>query len=180
MRLLQLVLVGALALSTTGCGDLLSIEPLATKDNTIFDPALAGVWTDGDEVILTVKEDKPAAYDILWIAAKEGEKVQLKGRLVQLGDHRIFDVTPADPPPFSIPGHAFVALRSVGQGMEIRFIDSSWLRDKVRQSGALAHFTHEGDPAITAPSTEIQAFLLKFGLNEEAFDDPLLLKRLKP
>ena len=38
----------------------------------------------------------------MWIAAKEGEKVRLKGQLVQLRGRRILYVAPADPGPFGI------------------------------------------------------------------------------
>lgn len=179
MRTFRFAAVAALALLATGCGELLSVHPLATKDNSVFDPALVGVWSDGDDLLLRVSEDKPAAYDILWMNTKDSDKVKLKGRLVQLRDQKVLDLWPADPTPFSIPGHAFLLVRTVGDGLEVRFLDSKWLQAKVRESGALAHTLIEGDPVITGPTPQVEAFLLKFGLSAEAQDEPLRLRRLE-
>ncbi len=178
MRTPWVAAIGVFAILLTGCGDLLSIQPLATKDNAVFDSALIGVWSDGDDLLLRVSEDKPAAYDILWMNTKDGDKVKLKGRLVQLRDQKVLDVWPADPTPFSIPGHAFLAVRVTGEGIEARFLDTKWLREKVRQSDSLAHISIEGDPLITAPTAQLEAFLLKFGLSPEAQDEPIRLRRV--
>jgi hypothetical protein len=179
MSTIRYAAVAAMAMFATGCGELLSIHPLATKDNSIFDSALIGVWSDGDDLLLRVTEDKPAAYDILWMSTKDSDKVKLKARLVQLRDQKVLDVWPADPTPFSIPGHAFLLVRTVGDGLELRFLDSKWLRAKVRESGAPAHVLIEGDPLITGTTPQVEAFLLKFGLSAEAQDDPLRLRRLE-
>lgn len=179
MRAPWVAALGVSAILLTGCGELLSIEPLATKSNTVFDPALLGVWTDGEDLILRVTEYKPAAYDILWTNTKDSEKVELKAKLVSLGDQRILDLWPADPVPFSIPGHAFIAISVTGEGIEARFLDTKWLRAKVRQSDSLAHINIEGDPLITAPTAQVGTFLLEFAPSPEAQDDPIRLRRAK-
>ena len=64
MRALWIAPVFA-ALLLTGCGDLLSVEGLANKGNTVFDPALVGAWNTGDAVII-VQAGDDQSYRIHW------------------------------------------------------------------------------------------------------------------
>jgi hypothetical protein len=56
-------------------------------------------------------------------------------------------------------------------------VDSKWIRDQVPSS--LAGFEQDNHPGLAAPASRIEAFLLKFGFDERALDDPLLLRPLK-
>lgn len=56
-------------------------------------------------------------------------------------------------------------------------MDSEWIQGQV--TGSLASFAQDNHPVLTAPASQIEAFLLKFGLDERALSDPLLLRPLK-
>jgi hypothetical protein len=56
-------------------------------------------------------------------------------------------------------------------------VDSKWIRGQVATS--LASFVQDNHLVLTAPAPQIEAFLLKFGFDERALDDPMLLRPLK-
>jgi hypothetical protein len=172
----------------TGCGDLPSVEGLANKGNTVFDPSLVGAWNSGDAVVIVQAGDDVQAgdaqsYRISWLGAdgSEGPEtpriVRMEGRLVKIGDQRILDLSASNPGAFAIPCHVFVRLRPVKEGLKLQFVDSKWIREQVPSS--LASFMQDNHAVLTAPAAQIEAFLLKFGLDERALDDPILLRPLK-
>jgi hypothetical protein len=187
MRTLWMTPVFA-AVLLTGCGDLPSVEGLANKGNTVFDPALVGAWNSGDAVVIVqagtgVQAGNDQSYRIHWLGAEDAEGteipriVRMEGRLVKIGDQRILDLTASNPGAFAIPCHVFVRVRPVKEGLKLQFVDSKWIRDQVTSS--LASFMQDNHPVLTAPAPQIEAFLFKFGLDERALDDPILLRPLK-
>jgi hypothetical protein len=172
----------------TGCGDLPSVEALANKGNTVFDPALIGAWNSGDAVVIVqagtdVQAGNAQSYRIHWLGAEDAEgpetprMVGMEGRLAKIGDQRILDLTSSDPGAFAIPCHVFLRVRPVKEGLKVQFVDSKWIREQVPSS--LASFVQDNHPVLTAPAPQIEAFLLKFGLDERALDDPITLRPLK-
>jgi hypothetical protein len=180
MRPLCITPVLAVAL-LTGCGELPSVEALANKENTVFDPALIGAWNSGDAVVI-VQKGEDQAYLIHWLGADGSidtpRIVRMEGRLAKIGDQRILDLTSSNPGAFAIPCHVFLRIRPVKEGLKVQFIDSKWIREQVKSS-SLANFVQDNHPVLTAPSSQIEAFLQKFAFDERALDDPMLLRPLK-
>ena len=167
------------AVLLTGCGDLPSVEALANKDNTVFDPALVGAWNSGDAVVI-VQAGDDQSYRIDWLGAEGTETpqiVRMDGRLFRIGDQRLLDLTTSEPGAFAIPCHVFLRIRPVNDGLKVQFVDSKWIREQVTSS--LASFTQDNHPVLTAPASQIEAFLLNVGFDERALDDPILFRRLK-
>jgi hypothetical protein len=181
MRTLWITPVFA-AVLLTGCGDLPSVQGLANKENTVFDPSLVGAWNSGDAVVI-VQAGNDQSYRVHWLGAEDAEGpetpriVRMEGRLVKIGDQRILDLTASNPGAFAIPCHVFLRVRPVKEGLKVQFVDSKWIRQQVPSS--LASFVQDNHPVLTAPAPQIEAFLLKFGLDERALDDPILLRPLK-
>src|SRR5690349_9040485 len=72
-RILWIIPILAASLFTTACGELLSVTPLATDSNTVFDPNLVGTWGDSEgsnSVLVCVRKGDKNNYDILWIDTK--------------------------------------------------------------------------------------------------------------
>jgi hypothetical protein len=179
MKVLWLTVLVAGMFLLTGCGDLLSLEPLATKENAVFDSALPGTWTDNQDTLCVVRAANPV-YRIVWINAGDGgDETRLEGRLVKMGEERVLDVSGVDPGAFSVAAHVFLRARIATGSLELRFLDSEWLQKQVKQS-SLAWSPFEDHPVITAPTAQLATFLRQFGLKEEAMDKPILLTRLVP
>jgi hypothetical protein len=175
MRAGWLVFAAALL---TGCGDLPSVEGLANKDNTVFDPGLVGAWNAGDAVII-VHRGEDRNYSIHWVGVEGTDTprfVRMEATLVKIGDQRVLDLTAARQDAFSIPCHVFLRIRPVKDGLKVQFIDSKWIRE---QAKTLPGFVQDGHPVLTAPAAQVEAFLLKFGFDERALDDPMMLRPLK-
>jgi hypothetical protein len=167
MRILPVLALSAAALFLAGCSDVLSTEPLAMEDDTLFDAALVGTWFDQDDTVIKVTSAQPPVYEILVIGTNEGDKHHLRGRLVQFGEQRILDVTDADAGLYSIQGHVWIYLQKKGKGIQIQYLDSKWFQEKVRQSG-LAFFLADKHPVVTAPTAKLREFAGKYGVQPEA------------
>ena len=175
MRIFALLTLIILAMFTSGCGDLLSTEPLASKDGTLdarvesalFDAALLGTWFDQDDTVITVTSEKQPVYEILVINAEKGNKFRLLGQLVRFGDRQILDVTDAEGGFFSVQAHIWIYVRKKGNGVQIQYLDSKWLQEKARQSG-LPFFSSDGHPVLTAPTAKLLEFVLQYGTQPEA------------
>jgi hypothetical protein len=170
----------ALAVLLTGCGDLSSVQGLASKENTVFDPSLVGAWNSGDAVVIVQKGDEQS-YRIHWVGAEFTNTpriIRMQGRLAQLGEERILDLTASNPGAFAVPAHVFLRIRPVAEGLKVQFVDSEWMRGQVT-ANQVTGFMQEGHPVLTAQTPQIAAFLLKFGFDERALDDPMILRPLK-
>jgi hypothetical protein len=183
-RTLWLIPILAATLWTTACSDMLSVEPLASDSNTVFDPALLGVWTTVDsknnDAVVSVRQGDEQSYEITWSDVNSDPKYRLDARLVQINGERILDVTPHDawPGGFYVPGHAFLCINSRQDEVTIQFLDSEWLQEQVTQSKLLSHST-SGHAVITGTTAEMQDFFTQFGLNEQARSEPITLRRMK-
>lgn len=176
MRMAWVVVFATVLL--TGCGELPSVEGIANKDNTVFDPALVGAWNAGDAVII-VQKGEENNYRIHWVGAEGTETprlVRMEGALVKLGEQRVLDLTADRQDAFSVPCHVFLRIRPVSDGLKVQFIDSKWIREQAR---ALPGFVQDGHPVLTAPAVQVEVFLMKFGFEERALDEPMLLRPLK-
>lgn len=167
MRIFTLLALTILAVFTTGCGEVLSTEPLAFKEDTLFDAGLIGTWFDREDTAITVTSETAPVYEILVIGTENGETFRLKGQLVRFGEHRILDVTDAEAGLFGIHAHSWVYVRKTGNGIQIQYLDSKYFQAKVRQSG-LPQFTADGHPVLTAPTEKLQQLVRLYGLEPEA------------
>ena len=164
-----------------GCGDLLSVHPLATAETAVFDGTLIGEWKCVDKdfkgtVLIRAGEEK--GYDIVWIPEEDGEEaLRMRGQLVKVGGRQVFDLLTAKRPDLAIPGHFFMLMEKTADGVKFRWLDSEWLRKQVIAPGGLAHAMVGEKPVITAGSREMNAFLAKFGLDARA-GDSMTFKRI--
>jgi hypothetical protein len=163
-------------LTITGCARLTSTQPLAKTEDSIFDPALVGTWTDGDQGIYSVKPAKDRSYEID-CTGKNGEKFELNARLTEIRGHRILDVWARQEVPFGIAGHAFFHVANVPDGLEVRVVGSEWLVQQIENTQSPAYFRQGSDLVITASTEELREFVSRYGLTESALEDPEILRR---
>ncbi|MBI5281591.1 MAG: hypothetical protein HY858_07925 [Candidatus Solibacter usitatus] len=180
---LALGLMGMLWLA--GCGDLLSVHPLATAETTVFDASLTGEWACADKdckgtALIRAASVEKKEYDIVWIPGDADEEaLRLKGKLVKVGERVVFDLVSTKKQELAVAGHFFMLVEKTSDGVKFHWLDSEWLRNRVAWQNALAHTMVGDKPVITAGSAEMNAFLAKAGLDGKAVSDSLAFRRVK-
>ena len=185
MRVLPILFAMAVTLLLSGCGDLLSVHPLATAETAVFDAGLTGEWSCADKdckgaALIRAGSAERKDYEIVWIPGDADEDaLRLKGQLVRVGDRLVFDLIAVKKTDLAIPGHFFLLVEKTADGVKFHWLDSDWLRSRVISQGGLAHAMVDDKPVITAGSAEINAFLAKFGLDAQAVSGSMSFKRVK-
>lgn len=167
----------------TGCWTL-SIHPVYTADDVIFYPQLIGAWGD-----TTQSQDKT------WIFGQGDNKsyrlvTREKGNpdgifaahLVQLQGHLFLDIFPEEPARENdfysshlIPAHTIWSVTFEGRTMTLAPFSNEWLNDGIRNKTIdIAHVREDEVIILTAPTTELQQFILVH-IDEAFEDDPFVL-----
>jgi hypothetical protein len=189
---------GVLALAAmTGLSCVVSLLPLFDDGYLISEPGLLGTWkvadnadtwtfekADGMEYLLTQRQ---AEYDLEKPVGTEtptkkvpGDTIRLKVRLGRLGAGLFLDLIPADKDnpvvrndlynAHMIPGHTLARVWLDKDSLRIVFLDEDWLTEAVKDGRiGLAHVEAKGFLVLTAPTSELQTFILKYGGDKRAF-----------
>jgi hypothetical protein len=80
-----------------------------------------------------------------------------------------------------IPGHIFSRVRLEGDNLSLAMLDPDSLKKMIEEKKADIGHELFGDDGIvlTAPTAELQKFMLKCAGDTEAFGEPMKLKRQK-
>lgn len=178
MRRSGIVAVLAAGLLLCGCGDLTSIEPLASEKTTVVEPLLTGNWaSEGSMLIVRPEEDR--AYKVVFIDADDGARTRMRCRLVRIGDSLIADVQSTSPGAFALPLHVFLRVVLKDQSLDLRFIDSKWIQTRAGAADGPAHVMVDKHPLLIGDSAGVRDFIGRYGLQEQAWDDVMHYVRLK-
>jgi hypothetical protein len=96
-----------------------------------------------------------------------------------VGDRLVFDLIAVKKTDLAIPGHFFLLVEKTADGVKFHWLDSDWLRSQVISKNGLAHAMVDDKPVITADSAEINAFLVRFGMDAQAASGSMSFKRVK-
>jgi hypothetical protein len=158
-------------LLASGCGDLLSLHPLYTGQDRVFDTALEGRWEDTDN-LLTVTRDG-AAYEVTFQSkGTPEERQQYEMRLVDIAGVRMADLLPTS----GMLGHMFVKVRVSGGELGIAFFDSEWLRQRVpHENVGVARGNQQA--VLIVPTAKLRKLVTRYAARPEAFGDELVYRR---
>ncbi len=180
-----------------GCVPVMSLRPLYTKENVVFDKKLLGAWVDDPnkpEVTWQFKSiDEPKnAYKLIF-TGEDGMKGSFVTHLVKLQDKLFLDVYPSEVPwevedpnkmewPFNtfflVPVHTFVKVDSVGPKLKLRQMLETQLKELLEENpDAIAHVVVEDRHFLTASTKELQAFVLKYADSDKLFTGETILER---
>ena len=192
-KFLFYVLAGLLG----GCVPVMSLNPLYTKDNVVYDDKLLGTWVDdpnGPEMTWHFESvDKPKNAYKLVFTSEDGLKGSFVAHLVKLRDDLFLDIFPDKAPwdledpnesdwPYNalllIPAHTFVKIDSVGPRLKMRLMLETELKKMLEEDpDIIAHVTVEDRPVLTASTKELQAFVLKYADSDKLFSGEISLER---
>lgn len=181
-----------------GCVPVMSLRPLYTKENMVFDKKLLGTWVDDPnepEITWQFKStDEPKnAYKLIF-TGEDGMKGSFVAHLVKLQDKLFLDVYPSESPwwdpedpnkikwpyntLFLVPAHTFIKIDSVGPKLKMRLMLETQLKKLIEENqDAIAHVFVEDKPVLTASTKELQAFVLKYADDDKLFTDEIVLER---
>jgi hypothetical protein len=195
MKFLKWVILALAAMTWLSC--VVSLLPLFDDGYLVSEPGLLGTWkvaddadtwtfekADGMEYLLTQRQ---AEYDLeksvgLETPSKKvpGDTVRLRARLGRLGAGLFLDLIPAekDNPvvhndlynSHMIPGHTLARIWLNKDSLRIVFLDEDWLTEAIKDGRiALTHVEAESWLVLTAPTSGLQTFILKYGGDKKAF-----------
>ena len=183
MRFLKLYLVAACVLVMAGC--VRSLHPLYTDNELVFERLLLGTWVEiqnsKDSWIFQKAGDN--AYDL--IHTEKGAPAKFEAHLVKLGKFLFLDIFPSQPDTKNefyklhlIPAHTFSRIWIEGDFVKLALLDNDWLRDMVTQNKvSIRHERVEDAVILTAPTEDLQKFVVQYANDTLAFPKPTGLHR---
>jgi hypothetical protein len=173
-----------------------SLHPFYTDGNLMYKAELAGTWTDGDSNTWTISrhmkqsgflkpETPDLAYNIVY-TDKDGSS-NFIAHLFTLDKQLYLDFYPAKTESNTdlggyhfIPAHTLAQVELKGNSIMIRWYNEEWLMKLFNQNRI--RIAHERVPydiddkdkdhdqvILTAPTAELQKFILKYGHDPDAF-----------
>ena len=177
------VVLGA-ALICAGCVP--SLHPFFAEENIVFNDALLGAWiSDSGAKCLFTKSDENY-YEFSYI---DKTPAQFEARLIELGGVKFLDLYPQPPDNDNglylaslVPAHTLARVTIGEDSISIALMDDDWLRRlSDRNDLNLAHERlADRSIVLTAPTRELQAFVLSNANGKEAFGDAEVFHRLRP
>ena len=186
MRTLRALPIFAIVLLMTACVP--SLNPLYTKADLIFEPALVGTWVnqeDGHQTIWTVTKSGEG-YEMVDVEEDE-DPAKFDVRMVKLGDQTFLDLYPKQEinnglyQLHIIRAHIFMKVALTGDSLVVTMLDQEWLKKALNgEETAIGHLILEdGGVLLTAPTADLQEFIVKSYAHPDAFGEPVFFARRK-
>lgn len=178
-----------------GCVPVLCLHPLYTKENIVLEKKLLGTWVDDANNPESTWEfnrmDEPEnAYNLIF-TDEDGKKGSFVAHLLNLQDKLFLDVYPKELPwepddpnkmdwPYNsfflIPAHTFMKIDSIEPQLKMRLVLESNVKELITEDpNVLQHMTIGERLVLTAPTKELQAFILKHVDDDTLFADAVTL-----
>jgi hypothetical protein len=189
MRKIVIAMLAAALGALTGCGAVLSRNPLFPENakEVVFDPALLGKWqdlTDNDKTIYEVSRLDDSAYAVDY--KENGESKFAKAQLLKVRGVSLLDVSYLERESQDsgltwryFTYHVFGKARIEPDAVHLTAMDKEWLEKRVLATRKLAHYSGAGELVLTAPSAELRKTLLPYLDHPEAFLPEAELRRVK-
>ena len=195
--MLEKFLFYLLAAMLGGCIPVISLHSLYTEKDVVFDAKLLGTWIEDPnkpEAAWEFKRiDEPNnAYNLV-VTDDDGEKGSFVAHLVKLQNKLFLDICPdklpfeSDDPsevkwPFNsillIPAHTFIKVDSIEPQLKMRQTQDDKMKELLAEDpNAVKHTIIEDRLILTAPTKELQAFVLKYADDSRVFTDETIMFR---
>lgn len=177
----------------TGCIPT-SINPLYTKQDLVFDPALMGVWRGEGDSKETWAFEKAGDTEYKFVYTEDDGKIgRFEAHLLKLGNTRFLDLFPDEAgieemnrsgfyKVHLLRTHSFLKVLRIEPTLQMAPLDLKWLREFLgKNPKAIRHHTiGEGDETqivLTDSTAELRKFVENHLKTEGAFGDVIHLKR---
>jgi hypothetical protein len=180
-----------------GCVPVMSLHPLYTEKDTVFEEKLLGTWVSDDNETtweFTCPSKPEKKYELVF-SDDEGKKGMFDVHLTKLQDRFFLDVYPGKSPCdekdpnkvdwlyntlFLVPVHTFIKIDFVGPQLKMKITDDDEMKKLlVEDPNAVEHTLIEDKPVLTASTEKLQAFVLKYADDSRLFGNEGVLIRKK-
>jgi hypothetical protein len=180
-----------------GCVPVMSLHPLYTEKDVVFEERLLGRWVDDPNSSETIWEfnriEEPNnAYNLVF-SDEEGKKGSFVAHLLKLQNRLFLDVYPSEPPweiedpnklelPYNsfflIPVHTFIKIDFNGPQLKMWLTNDEEMKKLLKEEpSAVKHTFIEDKLILTAPTNELQNFVLKYADDKRVFKGEIVLVR---
>ena len=197
------VLFYLLAVLLGGCIPVMSLHPLYTEEDVVFEEKLVGIWVDDANGTWEFKhpDKKDMTYELV-LSSPEDAKGLFVANLVKLGNKLFLDVYPKQLPCeqespqkmkwfyntfFFVPVHTFIKIDSIEPQLKMRLTNTENMQKLLEEDpNAVKHELVEDTKLVediillTASTKELQAFVLKYADDSRLFTDEIIYSRKKP
>jgi hypothetical protein len=176
---------GAIAVLVAVAGCIPSLNPIYLRENLVFDPAVIGEWKQpksNERWQFTKRDEK--SYNLVY-TDEQGQQGRFIAHLADIQGIRVLDLFPneaqLDANGFYkfhlVPIHTVYLVRRTQGSVELAGINYAWLEDYLADHPqAIQHATFGGRKMITAPTEQVQSFVLA---HQDAFTEVFQLERLE-
>ena len=196
-RLVCFVVLAACGVLLLGCEPQVSVFPLFTPQDALFDKQLLGQWQiwsgkelkadDTPGVIVFSTSQEAHTYDVKIPNFDEHKDTLVTAaRLVKLGDAIFIDFgtpnidhLPLIPYP-AMEGHVFGRLTLAGDKAEIDLLSDDWVKDEVKAGKMPLPFYDASKLVLSANSQDLRKFALDHAEDSKAFSEVYTLVRKSP
>ena len=182
-----------------GCVPVMSLHPLYTEKDVVFEERLLGIWVDdpnSPEITWQFNriEEPNNAYNLVF-SDEEGKKGSFVAHLVRLQNRLFLDVYPSEPPweiedpnklelpynsLFLIPAHTFIRIDFIGRKLKMWLTNDEEMKKLLKEEpNAVKHTFIEDKLILTASTKELQNFVLKYADDKRVFKGEIVLGRKK-
>jgi len=182
-----------------GCVPVMSLHPLYTEKDVVFEERLLGRWVDDPNSPETTwdfnrVEEPNNAYSLLF-SDEEGKKGSFVAHLVKLQNRLFLDVYPSELPskiedpnkselPFNsfflIPAHTFLKIDFSGPNLKMWMTNDEDMKELLEEEpDAVKHTFIEDKLILTAPTIELQNFVIKYAEDKRVFKSLIVMGREK-
>jgi len=175
-----------------GCVPVLSLHPLYTEKDVVFDEKLLSIWTDDSNGTWEFKRAEKA-YELI-VSDEEGKRGLFITHLVKLENRLFLDVYPANlpfgPPEdpnkiwffnafFFVPAHTFIKINAIEPQLKMQLTIEDKMEKLLKEDpNAVKYERFEDDRLIlTASTRQLQKFVLKYADDSRVFTGEFALTR---
>jgi hypothetical protein len=192
-KLLFYLLAGILG----GCIPVISLHPLYTKEDVVFDEKLVGTWVDDPKSPKTTwefsrEQAKEKTYKLVY-SDDEGKKGSFVVHLVKLENRLFLDVFPDQFPSeqqdwqdmklaynffFFLPAHTFIKIDYIEPQLKMRLTAEDEIKELFKEDpNVIEYESADGKVVLTASTEDLQAFVIEYAYDIRVFPTRVTLTR---
>jgi len=206
MRTMKILIISIIGLCMMGCWTI-SVHPLYTDDDLVFEEALIGTWgdptgedeetwqfekADNDSYRLIVRDtdtdhspDDPLEDCYARLDIDPRTDGAFEAHLLKLDEYLFLDLYPEEPEignevylSHVIPAHSFMKIEIAGDTLKLAFFDTEWLEESIEEGQLDIEYAERDDFYVLTSSTNKLQKLIMENM-DEVFPESGGLARLK-